>query len=167
MSSENRLVRIQEILARREELIPLLDPANVITRDKAAVFRQMEEQAAMDVTSELKIIVAPYATTIHAMIADKLHHPEDILVRDKDKRIQFSMVSSDPDFITLVTMKLQQIKMSEKKELICKEVVFGEIPTSCFTPFTENFIDVRFLNQLCTIYTGTIIYLNFLNILLQ
>lgn len=144
MSAENQLIRIQEILARREELVPILDPAQSVTPEQVNGFLDLEKQAMTDTLEQLKGILTPYATIIHATLTDKLNHPEELLLRDKNKRIQFAMHSSHPEFVTLITMKSQKGFINSKNELICESAIFCETPTHPLKTFANQFMEVGF-----------------------
>lgn len=105
--------RVQNILQRREELLPLLHPDRILNTTEA-------EQ-------RIRKLLEPFERSIHAQLTDIVTHPADCLIADKKgKYFQFVISGSQPDECTYVRLDSQDIKADGKRERLVKKALFVE-----------------------------------------
>lgn len=146
-------LRIQDILLRREKIMPLMHPGTYVDQDAAAAFLTEEAKARAAVNADIRRMVMPFAASIHAAVSDLQLHPESLLYPSpRGDFLQIAVEGNHPDRLTYVALTPKTIKSDGKKETICESAVFLEAPRAIMRrltklPMRTNFTSSNYSND--------------------
>lgn len=131
MAIEDKLPeRVQEIIANRNTLIPLLMPDTIATKAAVSTYLDEDSRARKTNFEEIHSMLAKYGLSIHAALTDLLIHPDQILLRTRGGSIQAAISSNNTDYLYHLAIRTQKLEKDRRRELICKNALFCLAPVS-------------------------------------
>lgn len=152
------LARIQSIIDRTEDIIPVLR-LYTLGWEQAGQFITEESKARAETVDRLRNILLPYEAALHGRLTDIFTHPEDILLHKRDT-VQFAIPSGENGYLTFISIETQRQQVGGKNFRFCKLVTFCKSQIDAVKKLHQEFLFLKFhksiplmTNKLPDVYT--------------
>lgn len=118
--------RTQRILDRRAELAPFFNPDDILNPKQVNRFLSQEGNAFVETMQRVYEMLLPFEISMHAMLTDLLTHPEGILLKGQDDRVQ--TILEEGELVTGISIRPRDVKIKGQKQSLCRNVIFCQTP---------------------------------------
>ena len=122
MSAENDK-RLERFITRRSNHVPVIKESRIKSSD-IYTLKDRKEQAITKTLENIRCLLSIYEPSLHAAFTDRLHSPEDLLFKNKRKKIiEFATEGKVKGTTTFV--KMQGQTLDQAGLLGCKTALFA------------------------------------------